>query len=142
DRGFGLLSHAAAQALGRGLFEGGGIDDAESEIAEMRLALAPIARDPGKVIHQCETPPDEAIEQRRLADVGPSDNGDGEAHDRRPYAVHAAMSSGCDERNQRVGGGSGQATPPPEGCGDPGRARVAAGRCCCGAGGSGHWTWD
>src|SRR6188472_823285 len=51
------------------------------------------------------------------------------------------MSSGCDERNQRVGGGSGQATPPPEGCGDPGQAPLAAGRCCCGAGGSGHWTW-
>ena len=101
-----------------------------AEIAELRLALAPIARDPGKVIHQCETPPDEAIEQRRLADVGPSDNGDGEAHDRRPYVVHAAMSGGCDERNQRVGGGSGQATPPPEGCGDPGQAPLAAGRCC------------
>ena len=60
----GIATAAAAQALGHGLFEAGGIDDAESEIAEMRLALAPIARDPGKVIHQCETPPDEAIEQR------------------------------------------------------------------------------
>ena len=44
DRGLGLLLHAAAQALGRGLFEAGGIDDAEREIAELRPALAPVAR--------------------------------------------------------------------------------------------------
>src|SRR4029077_10142031 len=70
-------------ALGRGLFETGGINHAEREIAELRPALAPIARDSGKVVHQCEASSDEAIEQGRLADVGSSDNGDGEAHDRR-----------------------------------------------------------
>src|SRR5215831_6645185 len=42
------------------------------------------------------------------------------------------MPGSGDERNQRVGGGSGQATPPDDGI-DPG---------CCIGGGSGHWTWD
>ena len=101
DRGLGLLLHTAAQAFRRGLFEAGGVDDGEAEIAELRPALAPIARDAGQVIHQCEASADEAIEQRRLADVGPPDNGDGEAHDRRrvsrmpryPAAAGSAISA-------------------------------------------------
>ena len=38
---------------------------------------------PGRSSTSARRRADEAIEQRRLADVGPSDNGDGEAHDRR-----------------------------------------------------------
>src|SRR5262252_3176622 len=48
------------------------------------------------------------------------------------------MPGSSDERNQRVAGGSGQATPP-DGCVDPGHAPAAG---CCIGGGSGHWTWD
>src|SRR5262249_15887953 len=44
-------------------------------------------------------------------------------------------SDGC---NQRVAGGSGQATPP-DGCAEPGHAPAAG---CCIGGGSGHWGWD
>ena len=36
DRGLGLLLHAAAQAFRRGLFEAGGVDHGEAEIAEPR----------------------------------------------------------------------------------------------------------
>src|SRR5215813_5721141 len=54
----------------------------------------------------------------------------------------ALLPGGGEERNQRVGGGSGQATAldAPEDCAELGQA-PAAGRCCIG-GGSGHWTCD
>ena len=44
-------------------------------------ALAAVAGDAGKVVDQRQALADQAIEQRRFADVRPSDNGDREAHD-------------------------------------------------------------
>ncbi len=81
DRGRGLRLHPAGEACGRGLVEAGGVDHREGEIAELRAALAAVAGDAGLVVDQRETLADQAIEQRRLADVRPSDDGDREAHD-------------------------------------------------------------
>ena len=47
---------------------------------EPPLALAQVARDPGLVVDQRQPPADQAVEQRRLADVGPADDGEGERH--------------------------------------------------------------
>ena len=65
---------------GRGFLEAGGVDDGEDEIAETRLAFAPVARHARAVIDQREPPADQAVEQGRLADIRPADDGDGEAH--------------------------------------------------------------
>src|SRR5262249_19975850 len=91
DRGLGLLLNRAGRALGRGLCEPRRVDGGEGEIAEPCAALAPIAGDPGKVVDQCEALADQAIEQRRLADVRPSDNGDREAHDQGQRVVNGAL---------------------------------------------------
>src|SRR5262249_54900430 len=91
DRGLGLLLHAAGQAFGRGLYEPRRVDGGEGEIAEPRVALAPIAGNPREVVDQCEALADQAIEQRRLADVRPSDNGDREAHDQGQRVVNGAL---------------------------------------------------
>src|SRR5262249_12011230 len=122
----------------RGLFEAGRVDDAEGEITEPRPPFAAVARDSGEGVDQCEALADEAIEQRRLADIRPADNGDREAHERRSVVEAALCPSMAREATQRVGGGSGQATPLD--CCPPGHA--VAGFDCMG-GGSGHWTcWD
>src|SRR5262249_23548364 len=91
ERGLGLLWQAAGQAFARSLCEPRRVDGGEGEIAETRAALAAIAGDPGKVVHQCKAFADQAIEQRRLADVRPSDNGDREAHDQGQRVVNAAL---------------------------------------------------
>ena len=80
DGGFGLRAHAAGQAIRRGLFEAGGIDHREFEIAEPAFALAAVAGNARPVIDQRQPPPKQPVEQGRLADIGPANNGDGETH--------------------------------------------------------------
>ena len=81
DRGFGLLLHPRGQRALGALVEAGGIDDGEFEIAEPPLALAAVAGDAGLVIDQRELLPDQPVEQRRLSDIGPADDGDREGHE-------------------------------------------------------------
>ena len=81
DRGFGLLLHPRGQRALGALVEACGIDDGEFEIAEPRLALAAVAGDAGLVIDQRELLPDQPVEQRRFADIGPADDGDREGHE-------------------------------------------------------------
>ena len=50
------------------------------QIAEPSLAFPAIARDARLVIDQRAARPDEPIEERRFADIGPADNGNGEGH--------------------------------------------------------------
>ncbi len=69
--------------FGRGLLQPCGVDHDKVEIAEPRPAFAPVAGDAGAVIDQRQAPADQTIEQRRFADIRPSDNGDREAHDAR-----------------------------------------------------------
>ena len=80
DGRLGLRAHPAGQAFGRRLFESGGVDHGELYVAEPALAFAAIARDAGPVVDQSQTPADQPVEQGRLADVGPADNGNREAH--------------------------------------------------------------
>ena len=81
DRGLGLRPHAAGETVGRRLFEPGGIDDGEVEIAQPALACAPVARDARLVVDQRQAPADQPVEECRFADIGPADNGDGETHE-------------------------------------------------------------
>ena len=80
DRGLRLLLHAGGQRALGALIEAGGVDDREVEIAEPGLALAAVAGDAGQVIDKRELLPDQAVEQRRLADIGPADNGNLKGH--------------------------------------------------------------
>ncbi len=78
DCGFGLLLHPRRQRALGALVEPGGIDDSEFEIAEPPLAFAAIAGDTRLVIDQRKLLPNQAVEQRRFADIGPADNGNRE----------------------------------------------------------------
>ena len=82
DRRLGLHAHAAGQRVVVGLLQSRRVDDAEGETAELHVALAPVARDAGPVVDEGELAPDEPVEQGRLADVRPADDGDGrQIHD-------------------------------------------------------------
>ena len=82
DRGFGLLLHPCGQRALGALVEPCGIDDGEFEIAEPGRALAAVAGDAGLVVDQRKLLPDQPVEQRRLADIRPADDGDGERHEK------------------------------------------------------------
>ena len=76
ERGLGLRAHAARQRDRVALLQPRGVDDGEGEVAEAGLALAPVAGHARLVVDQRELAADEAVEQRRLADVGSADDGD------------------------------------------------------------------
>ena len=78
DRGLGLRAHAAGERIRRGLVEAGGVDGGEFEPADAGLALAPVAGDARQVVDQRQPLADEPVEQRRLADIRPTDDGDAE----------------------------------------------------------------
>ena len=80
DRGRRLRLHSRRQAFAFGVFEAGGIDRFEGQIAELGLAFAPVARHARLIVDQREAAADKPVEQRRFADIGPADNGDGEGH--------------------------------------------------------------
>ena len=95
DRGFGLGAHAAGQAFARRLFEAGGVDDGEGEIAEMGGGFTPVAGNARGVVDEREPPAGKPVEQRRLADIRPADDGDGKAHGGAPGKP--AASQRCNE---------------------------------------------
>jgi hypothetical protein len=78
-----------AKRTARTLVESCGVDDGELEVAEPSLALTAITGDTGLVIDQRQLLSNQAVEQGRLADIGPADDGDGERHRRsvRPLAM-------------------------------------------------------
>ena len=80
DGGLGLRAHAAEERFLGGFFEAGRVDDAEFEVAETRLALAPVAGDAGLVVDERELLADQPVEQGRLADIRPPDDGDERRH--------------------------------------------------------------
>ena len=75
--GLGLLAHPAGKRGGVLVLVTGGVDDAEIEPDEVRVALAAVAGDAGGVVDERELLADEAVEERRLADVGTADDRDG-----------------------------------------------------------------
>ena len=76
DRRLGLRAHPPGEAVGRRLVEAGGVDRGEVEVAEPRLALAAVAGHAGQVVDERQPPADQPVEQRRLADIRPADDGD------------------------------------------------------------------
>jgi hypothetical protein len=85
-RAFAEAAHAALQAVVGGILQPGGVDHGEAQGAQPRLALAQVAGHAGLVVDQREFPADEPVEQGRLAHVGASDDGEGEAHGCRSVA--------------------------------------------------------
>ena len=47
---------------------------------EKTFGFAPVAGDARGVVHQRQPPADQLVEQRRFADIGPADDGDGQGH--------------------------------------------------------------
>ena len=66
--------------LALGLVETGRIDGEAYAAGEMGLALAAIAGDARLVIDKRQLLPNQPVEQRRLADIGPADNGNRKGH--------------------------------------------------------------
>ena len=63
------------------MFQAGRIDHLEGKIAEPALPFPPIAGHARLIVDEREAAPNEAVEKGRFADIGPTDNGDGERHD-------------------------------------------------------------
>ena len=79
DGRFRLLAHARGKPLIPGL-EPRGIDEGDGARPKLGLGLAPVARQPGLVVDQRQLLADQPVEQGGLADIRPSDDGDGEGH--------------------------------------------------------------
>ena len=80
DRRRRLRLHPRRQAVALGVFETGGVDHLERQIAELAFAFAPVARHAGLIVDQRGAAAHQAIEQRRLTNIGTADDGDGERH--------------------------------------------------------------
>ena len=93
QRLLGLRAHASGQGRRFGLLESGRVDDREAEVAEARLAFAAVARHAGLVVDQRELLADEPVEQRRLADVRPADDGHREVHGHCPLELRYSRGS-------------------------------------------------
>ena len=80
DGHLGLPAHARFKAIAGDVLEAGGVEQAEAQIADAALALAAVAGDARRVVDQRDAPAHQPVEQRRFADIGPADNGDGDGH--------------------------------------------------------------
>ena len=80
DRRFRLLLHPRGERTLRAFIQACGIDQREFEIAEPALAFAAVAGDSWLVIDKRELLPNQPVEQGRLADIGPADDGDRKGH--------------------------------------------------------------
>jgi hypothetical protein len=76
----------------------------ESEIAQSCLTLAPVPRHSRPIVDQSEAPADEPVEQRRFANVRPTNNRDGERHGKpKGQTLMAAVTASADDA-QRLRG--------------------------------------
>ena len=80
ERPLGLRLHAPGERGRRRLFEPGGVDRPKFEIGDPGGAFAAVAGQPRRVVDQRQPAADEPVEQGRLADIGPSEDGDRKAH--------------------------------------------------------------
>ena len=76
-----LRLHPSGEALAVGIREPGRIDHLKRKVTKPSLAFPPIARDARPIVDEREARAHEAVEQGRFADIGPTDDGDGEGHD-------------------------------------------------------------
>ena len=90
DRVLGLPRHLLEDPVLGDRLEAAGVDDEELAVAEARAADVAVARQAGQVVHQRVARAREPVEQRRLADVGPADQGERGEHGARVPGVHAA----------------------------------------------------
>jgi hypothetical protein len=75
DGALSEAAHAGFQHLATHGLPAGRVEQREGEIAELRRRLADIAGDAGLVVDKGVTAPDQPVEHRRFADVGPPDDG-------------------------------------------------------------------
>ncbi len=80
DRRLALGAHARGDAVRRRLLEPRRVDEGHLVAGQLRLALAAVARQARHVRDQRGALGGELVEERRLADVGPADDGDGWGH--------------------------------------------------------------
>ncbi len=72
-----LHGHARGQTLRRTFIEAGRVDQAQIQPLNIVLRRRAVARHTRRVIDNGQALAGEPIEQRRFADIGPADNGDG-----------------------------------------------------------------
>ena len=75
-----LRTHAPGERFRIALLEARRVDDGEGKVRDPALALAAIAGDARLVVDERQPPPNQPIEQRRLADVRPADDRNLGAH--------------------------------------------------------------
>ncbi len=91
-----LGTHPGEKRLALDIFETGGVHHGEGEIGKPSLPFAAVAGDPGHIVDDRLALADQAVEQGRFADIGPTDDGEREGHDRpRPQrnAIRSALSA-------------------------------------------------
>ena len=71
---------AAELGIGSRAVEASAVDHPKRKIAKPALAFPPIARDAGLIVDERAARPDQTVEERRFADIGPADNGNREGH--------------------------------------------------------------
>jgi hypothetical protein len=62
------------------MFQAGSVDHLEREIAELRVTFAAIPGHSRSIVDEGEPAANEPVEQRRFANVRPTNNGDGKGH--------------------------------------------------------------
>ena len=83
DGGHGLLAHAGGETR-IAVLEPRGIDQPDRGCSKLGIGLAPVAGQSRLIVDEREALAGEPVEQRRLADIRPSDDGDGEGHEAGP----------------------------------------------------------
>ena len=76
DGALGEAAHARLERLAADRLPAGGVEQREGEVAELRRRFAHVARHARRVVDDGVALADQAIEQRRLADVGTADDRD------------------------------------------------------------------
>ena len=80
DRRLALGAHARGDAARRRFLQPGRVDERDLVAGDLRLALATVARQARHVGDERGALGREPVEERRLADIGPADDGDGWGH--------------------------------------------------------------
>src|SRR2546427_1594132 len=77
DRLLPLPTNRSIEGIGRPRYQTAGVHEPEPASVPLRRRKVSVARDPGLRIHDRLAPADDPVEQRRLPDVGPADDGYG-----------------------------------------------------------------
>ena len=105
DREAGLLLDAQLDRVVGIDLEAAGVDDHEPPAVPLGVAVQPVARRPRAVLDDRRARPDDAVEERALADVRPADDGDDRAA-RRRGASPRRPAAACGHWSGRAGGRS------------------------------------